>query len=130
MTIARAFAEYLTDEAVATYDTDLSIGSAPTTPDAYWWIIARGGSPQVRAKTGEMAKQYLLDVFYRDRDGETVDETLQALEENLNQAGCIELDGFNVIEVAAQGFASDQDLDDQDRRVGVIQVSILTYKEA
>lgn len=127
--IVEAFAEYLESSSVATLGTDLFIGEAPTDPDALWWLTGNGGNPETKAATGERIKTYQVGVFYRDRSGKNVYDRLFALEDQLN-SGSIDLTGFDTVEVQAITFPIDQDLDDEDRKVGLLQAQLTIYKGA
>lgn len=131
MNLAEAFAQYLDDSGVATLGTDLFISKAPSSDlvlDSIWWVVASGGQPSARATTGEAVKEYVIDVFYRNRNAQAVYSELFSLEEELNCTGCIDIDGFDAISVQATSFPVDQDLDAEDRSVGLVQVLVRTYK--
>ena len=133
MNIAESFANYMqNDLSIATLGQDLYISAGPDSdrvPDSIWWIVASGGAKDVSLQSGEVTKRYQLDVYFRHRDAEVVYNRLQALEEQLNCPGCVQLDGFDIISVEAITFPVDQDIDNEDRSVGLLQASILTYKE-
>ena len=131
MTIAQSFATYLATVTGSTLGQTLFIGSAPSSnqvTDAIWWIVASGGAPETRLHSGETLKRYQIDVYYRDRDASIIDQKMFALEEDLNCSGCVTLSGFDLIDVASLSFPADIDLDDEDRKIMLLQVSLLTYK--
>jgi hypothetical protein len=104
------------------------VGSAPlNVADTIWWVIAAGGNPIQRNQTGERFKNYTLDVYYRSTDAEAVYNTLQDFEQFINTASCDQLAGFDTIEMQATLFPTDQDLDADDRTVGLVQITITTY---
>lgn len=80
-------------------------------------------------KTGESVKQYIIDIRLRSRDYETVYENLQALEEDINADLCSQLTGYDTIDVEATNFPIDDDLDSEDRKVGLLRVTLTIYKE-
>ena len=128
MNIARSFVTYMEGQSLGTFGTDIFIGAVPQdAPDPCWWLMTSGGAPQSRNDTGEVVKVYVLDLFYRNTDAEDVYEVLQALEVLLNTGNCTQLSGFDTIEIQALLFPTDQDIDDQDRTVGLTQVTIKTY---
>ncbi len=128
MNIVRSFVEYLQNELFGVFGTDIFIGGAPkNAPDTCWWIVSAGGSPVIKNKTNEKVKAYILNIFYRNLDGEDVYDTLQSLEEQLNSDPCPELTDFEVVEFEATLFPTDQDLDVQDRTVGLIQATLTVY---
>ncbi len=130
MTIARAFADYMQDVLeLGTFNTDIFIGTVPEgAPVKSWWILSSGGTPIMKNKTGEKQKNYLLSVFLRDIDPENVDTLLQDLEWRINGKHCDGLEGYETIELEATGFQSDQDLDSEDRTVGLLQITATVYQ--
>lgn len=131
-TISEAFIEFLQSKGIATFGTDLFLNQVPnslTTQDQVYWVITSGGSPIQRLRTGEKVKQYFFSVYYRSRSGKDVDRKLFTLEELLNCAECVQLTNFEVIDVQAEQFPSDSDLDDEERRVGFLQANIKIYKK-
>ncbi len=132
MTITKAIGNYLEDLGVATLGQDLIIGRAPTsreTADDLWWIIGNGGGIIGKNATGEQRKSYTALVYRRGRNYREVDEQLQQLEEDLNCDRCTQLDGFDTIDIECTILSSDDDLDAEERKVGLLQVTITTYKE-
>jgi hypothetical protein len=138
MTLADAFVEYLESITGSTLGQDLFVGQAPSSnsslpngdpvPDALWWVVTSGGAPDTKLISGEKVKSYLIEVNYRNRDGQTVAQEMHDLEEALNCSDCVELTGFETFEIDATTFPVDQDLDDEDRRVGLLQATIRIYK--
>lgn len=131
MNLAEAFVEYLEGVTGAVFGQNLFIGEAPSSNlvvDSVWWLTASGGTPQTRLATGESIKNYLIEVFYRDRDYRSVYDAMHSLEEDLNCSHCIELTGFETIDVSATAFPVDQDLDLEDRKIGLVQATIRTHK--
>lgn len=132
MNLPQAFVNYLEDLGVATFGDDLFIGEAPSTntvPDSIYWITASGGAPETRLVTGETVKNYLVEIFYRNRDYQAVYDAMHFLEESINCDGCTQLEGFETFDMQATTFPVDQDLDGEDRKLGLLQTTIRTYKE-
>lgn len=132
MTLVAALGQYLQDNSIATLGQDLILGRAPTsseTSDDLWWIINTGGGTLSKNQTGESRKQYTALVYRRGRNYRTIDEQLLTLEEQLNCDGCTQLEGFDTLDIEATIFPTDDDLDSEDRKVGLLQVTITTYKE-
>lgn len=132
MTIVSALGKYLQDNSIATLGQDLILGRAPTskeTSDDLWWIINTGGGTLSKNQTGESRKQYTALVYRRGRNYRIIDEQLLTLEEQLNCDRCTQLEGFDTIDIEATIFPTDDDLDSEDRKVGLLQVTITTYKE-
>lgn len=131
-TVSEAFIEWLQNQQVATFGENLFLNQVPSslqTQDSMYWIITSGGGPVQKLQSGEKVKQYFLSVYYRSRSGKEVERNLFKLEELLNCAECVQLTGFEVIEVEAQQFPSDTDLDDEERRIGFLQANIKIYKK-
>lgn len=131
--LAESFVGYLEDLGIATFGDDLFIGEAPSTnlvADSIWWVTASGGTPETRLLTGETVKNYLVEVFYRNRDYQAVYDAMHSLEESINADRCTQLEGFETFDIQATTFPVDQDLDAQDMKVGLLQASIRTYKGA
>ena len=129
MNIAEAFVEYMEDLSMGTLGSTIYINSVPQeAPDAVWWVVKSGGSPVRKNSTGERVKDYILSVYYRDTDAEQVYELMQDFEEEINSKSCIQLDGYDTIEMEASIFPTDQDLDNEDRVVGLLNVRISVYQ--
>lgn len=132
MNIAERFARsYLQDElGIGTFGQDIFIGSVPqSAPEAAWWLYTSGGGKTADTPVGGSMKQYQLDVLYRSVSAEDVYNKLQELEESINADGCTQLAGYDTIDIEATLFPADQDLDSENRTVGLLQVRITTYKE-
>ena len=128
MNIVKSFVDYMVSEGLGIFGTNIFIGTVPQdAPDLCYWLTGSGGSPTSRNDTGEVTKNYTIDLFYRNTDAEDVYEILQALEITLNKANCTQLTGFDTIEMQATLFPSDQDIDNEDRTVGLIQITVKTY---
>lgn len=133
MNLLDSFAKYLqNDLGIATLGQNLFIGEAPSSnnaQDSLWWVINSGGAPILKNQTGESRKAYQVQVFYRDRNYKSITDAMFALEEQLNCDGCTQLEGFDTIDIEATTFPIDQDLDSEDRKIGMLQATITTYKE-
>lgn len=132
MSLVSAFATYLQGVTGTTLGQTLFIGQAPSSnkvADAIWWIVENGGSVIRKNATGEATKSYQFNVFFRSRDYEAIKDALYALEEDLNCDNCSQISGYDTIDIEATSFPIDNDLDSEDRKVGLLQVTITTYKE-
>lgn len=127
MTLKRSFVTYMESLGLGTFGEDIFLNGAPITIDQCWWIISTGGAPVLTNQTGERIKNYIISVYYRNTDAVDVDQQLQEFEETINVGNCTQLDGFNTIDMTATAFPVDQDLDVEDRTVGVVQVTVQTY---
>lgn len=129
MNIAKSFVDYMEDLSMGIFGSTIYINSVPQeAPDAVWWVVKSGGSPIRKNSTGERVKDYNLSVYYRDTDAEQVYELMQDFEEEINSKSCIQLDGYDTIEMEASIFTADQDLDNEDRIVGLMNVRISVYQ--
>ena len=132
MNLAESFAEYLETLGIGTLGQNIFIGQAPSSnrvSDSIWWIVANGGSPISKNSTGESLKSYQISVYYRNRDYKEIYNSLSSLEEDINCNGCANLNDYDTINIEANTFPIDNDLDDEDRKVGLLQINLTTYKE-
>lgn len=132
MNIAEDFADYLETITGSTLGQDLFIGEAPSSNkvgDNIFWIVTSGGVKTLKAQTGEAIKAYTIDVYYRSTNYQGVYNVMQALEEELNCAGCVQIGSYDTIEVEAITFPIDTDLDDEERKVGLLQANLTIYKD-
>lgn len=132
MNLVESFATYLATLTSSVLGQTLFIGEAPSSnkvADSIWWVIASGGAKEIKLATGEAVKNYQIEVYYRNRDYEAVYSAMQSLEEDLNCDGCTQLDGYDTLEIEATTFPIDNDLDDEDRKVGLLSVTLRTFKE-
>ena len=124
MNIKKAFQQFMR----ANGYTPVYIGGVPQdAPAVCWWITGAGGLNIGKNKTGEKMKNYIISVYYRDPDAEQVDEKLQQFEEFINADNCVDIGNYDIIETEATVFPTDQDLDNQDRTVGLIQITLTVY---
>lgn len=132
MSIAESLATFLEGQSIATIGSDMFIGHAPSSnkvPDSIYWLEASGGESLRKLKTNGKMKSYLVEIRYRNRNYQTVYDRMQTLEELLNSGICTQLSGFETVEVEAATFPIDDDLDSEDRKVGLLQATITTFKE-
>lgn len=132
MNVVRAFADYLQSAGVATLGQDLFISRAPSSnkaTDRIFWLKAGGGPVLRKSVNGSTRKNYVIEIYHRGVNTEGIHETLQELGEDLTCAGCVTLAGYDVVEVATNGPWTDQDLDNEERTVGLLQATITIHKE-
>jgi hypothetical protein len=134
MNIVQSLAAFLQSSGVATQGKNLFISRAPASgeldtdgqqiPQNIWWL--KSGGPQ-----GRQGKFFVkpVDIYYRDRNANNVYDLLSDLEETLTCAGCVTLDGFDVVQIEGTGMFSDQDLDDEERTVGLLQINVIIFKK-
>lgn len=128
MNIVEAFVEYMEDLSLGTLDTDIFISQVPDLPDTCWWLTSSGGSSVVKNHTGERQKDYFINVYYRGTNAEDVYNKMQDFEETINAKGCVQLDGYDTIEMEANTFPTDTDLDNEDRVLALMQVRVRVYQ--
>lgn len=132
MNIAEDFATYLATITGSTLGQDLFIGEAPSSNkvgDSIYWIVTSGGAKTLKAQTGEAIKAYTIDIYYRSTNYQGVYDAMQTLEEELNCAGCVQIGSYDTIEVEAITFPIDNDLDNEERKVGLLQANLTIYKD-
>lgn len=128
-TVGEAFVKFLESISYGTFGTNLFLGEVPdSAPAKTMWVITSGGSPEFTTLGGGMMKTYIVDINYRSTSGKDLERKLFALEEILNCTACVELEGFETIGIQAAQFSSDLDIDDESRRIGVLQATVRLYK--
>jgi len=129
-TVSESFVAWLETQNIGVFNTDLYLNQVPDeAPDRCFWVLTSGGAPLQKNRTGEKIQQYFCSVYFRSNKGKEVEKELFKLEQLLNQSGCLQLDGFETIEVEANQYPSDTDFDSEDRRVGMLQANIKIYKK-
>jgi hypothetical protein len=132
MSLVSALATYLAGVTGSTLGQTLFIGEAPSSKkvaNAIWWIVENGGGVIQKNATGEARKSYQFNIFFRSNDFEAVKTAMSELEEDLNCDSCSQISGYDTIDIEATTFPIDDDLDSEDRKVGLLQATITTYKE-
>lgn len=130
-TVSESFIKWLEDNSVAAFGIDLYLSQVPLeAPDKCYWVLTNGGSPISNNGTGEKVKQYFVSVYLRSNKAKDVERDLFALENLINAPGCLQLEGFEVIEIEATTYPTDVDLDNEQLRVGMLQVNIQVYKSS
>ncbi len=130
MNVVRDFVTYMESLGHGVFGTDLYIAGVPLeAPNTCWWVVSAGGTSDQRNKTGERINSYIFEVFYRNTDAEAVYDGLQALVDDINGAGCVELENYTFLNMEALAFPTDQDIDDEERTVGLVQVSLTIHQK-
>lgn len=132
MNIAESFATYLSTLTSSTLGQDLFIGQAPSSnkaPDSYWLVSTSGGNKTLKAQTSEFVELHQIEVRYKNRDYKTVYNSMQSLLDDLNTDSCVQLSGYDTIEIEASTYPIDDDLEAEDRKVGLLIVNLRIYKE-
>ena len=129
-TVGEAFIKFLEDSNVGTFNTDLYLGMLPLdAADEAWLVVVAGGSPELVTADGGMMKVYTFSIYRRSLAGKEIERSLFSLEEKLNCSTCVNLDGFETIYSRATQFAQDIDLEDENRRIGLLQAQVRLYKQ-
>lgn len=104
--------------------------SGPNEPEELWWLTASGGADLGHNPTGESIQTTVIAVYYRHKRAQVVYNALESLRDTVVCAGCLELEGYEVVTIpTTTGPFVDQDLDNESRSVGLLQVEITTKKD-
>lgn len=129
-TVGEAFIKFLEDENIGTFNTDLYLGMLPLeAPDESWLVVVAGGSPELVTADGGMMKLYTFSIYRRSLAGKEIERSLFSLEEKLNCSTCVNLEGFETVYSRATQFAQDIDLENENRRIGLLQAQVRLYKQ-
>lgn len=131
MTLSETFARFIEKQGYGTLGQNIYLFRVPNslkTETDTLWIIPSGGTPVSRNRTGEVIKSYQLLIYFRSNSAKKVDEVLNDLEALLNCSACVELEGFEVVDIRATQLPIDQDLDSENRMLGSISCQIQVYK--
>jgi len=129
-TVGEAFIKFLEDKEIGHFGQDLFIGELPlSAPDDAWLVVVSGGNPDVVTLDGGMIKLYTFNIYRRSLAGKKIERDLFSLEEQLNCATCVVLEGFETIYSRAVQFAQDVDLDNANRRIGLLQAQVRLFKQ-
>lgn len=129
-TVGEAFVGFLQNKGIGTFGTDLFIGEMPlSAPDNAWLVTVSGGNPDLVTMDGSMIKLYTFNIYHRSLAGKEIERKLFSLEEDLNRASCVTLEGFETIYSRATNFAQDIDLESENRRIGHLQAQIRLFKQ-
>lgn len=129
-TVGEAFRDFLQGRGYGTFGVDLYLGNIPLdAPDNAWLITVAGGNPETVTLDGSMMKLYTFSVYRRAAKGVDIERDLFSLEETLNCASCLNLDGFETIYSRATQFAQDTDLENENRRIGLLQAQVKLFKQ-
>lgn len=130
LTVGEAFIKYLEDHTIGTFGVNLFMGELPQdAPDESWLVVVSGGNPDTVTLDGGMIKVYTFNIYRRSLAGKKIERDLYSLEQTLNCATCVELQGFETIYSRAMQFAQDIDLDNANRRIGLLQVQVRLFRQ-
>lgn len=129
-TVGEAFVKFLEQNDTGTFNDNLFLGMLPLdAPDEAWLVVVSGGSPDVVTADGGMIKLYTFNIYRRSLAGKEIERQLFSLEEKLNCSSCVNLDGFETIYSRATQFAQDDDLENENRRIGMLQAQVRLFKQ-
>lgn len=129
-TVGEAFVSFLQGKGIGTFGTDLFLGEMPQeAPDNAWLVVVGGGNPEKVTLDGSMIKLYTFNIYHRSLAGKEIERELFSLEEDLNCATCVNLEGFETIYSRATNFAQDIDLEKENRRIGLLQAQVRLFKQ-
>jgi len=129
-TVGEAFVKFLEDKGIGTRGEDLFLGELSLdAPDEAWLVVVGGGLPDTVTLDGGMIKIYTFNIFRRSLAGKEIERSLFSLEEELNCSQCVQLEGFDTIYSRATNFAQDLDLENENRRIGLLQAQIRLFKQ-
>lgn len=129
-TVGEAFVNFLQNKGIGTFGIDLFLGELPLeAPDNSWLIVVGGGNPEVVTLDGSMVKLYTFNIYRRSLAGKELERELFSLEEEMNCASCVKLEGFETIYARATNFAQDMDLENENRRIGLLQAQVRLFKQ-
>ena len=130
MTISESFVKLLEEKGFGVFGQSIFLYRVPSslkTQTELLWVIPSGGDTTRTTTTGAKVKLYQFLVYFRSKKAQRVDSFLNELEKTLNCAGCVSLEGFELVSINTSVFPSDQDLDTEDRMVGMVQVQLEVY---
>lgn len=131
MTLSQSFVKFLETKGYGIFGQNIFLFRVPNslkTQTELLWLIPTGGNPVSRNKTGEMIKSYQVLISLRSNSARKVDEVLNDLEEHLNCSSCVDLEGFELVDIRATQLPTDQDIDSENRMVGSIRCQLEVYK--
>lgn len=131
MTIAQSFVDFLESKGYGTFGQNIFLYRVPNslkTETDLFWVIPSGGMKTSTNRTGEAIKSYQFLIYFRSNSARRVDEVLSQMEEMLNCSACVELQEFELVSIGATQFPTDQDIDSENRMVGMISVQLEVYK--
>ena len=129
-TVGEAFVKFLEDNTIGTFGQDLFLGQLPAdAPDDAWLVVVLGGNPELVTADGGMIKVYTFNIYRRSLAGKEIERELFSLEEMMNCSTCVNLDGFETIYSRATNFAQDIDLENENRRIGLMQAQVRLFKQ-
>ncbi len=129
-TVGESFTKFLEDKGIGIRGTNLFLGELPLkAADKAWLVVVSGGQPDLVTADGSMVKLYTFNIYRRSLAGKEIERDLFSLEEMMNCTSCVNLDGFETIYSRATQFAQDIDLENEQRRIGLLQAQVRLFKQ-
>lgn len=131
MTVSQSFVKLLENSGYGKFGQDIFLYRVPNslkTQTELFYIIPTGGNSVDKLATGESIRLYQFAIYYRSQSAQQVDETLSNLEEFLSCAKCVQLEGFQLMSIDVSQYPTNQDLDVENRAIGLLQVHVTAYK--
>lgn len=128
MTPLDSFIKWLETTQSLTFGQDLYAGEAPSTnehEDPTTWVIMSGGGDNLVYFTGETQKIWGFDIYHRGISFKNAQEFAYKLVTDLTCSDCVQLEGFETIEIVATSTPVDNDRDSEDRKVVLVQASVV-----
>lgn len=130
MTISESLVKLLEKKGFGVFGQNIFLYRVPNslkTETELFWIIPSGGTVTRAYPNGNKNKLYQFLIYFRSNKAQRVDKVLNEMEKFFNCAGCVELEDFELINVSTSSFPADQDLDTENRMVGLLQVQVEVY---
>lgn len=128
MNISALIVKWLEENHYGTFATDIFVDQLPNSaPDATFWLINGGGSPQSFNATKERTDSYTVTLFYRNKSSDTVIETLDAIADTWNTTRHIDLDPLDV-RWSTSSLPDDQGRDSLGRAQGSVTLNLIIYR--
>lgn len=119
-----SFIKWLETSQSLTFGQDLFAGGAPSTNEnsnPVTWVVMSGGGDNLTFITGEKHQIFGFDIYHRNASFRDAQRFSYKLVSDLTCANCVQLDGFDTIEIAAASTPVDNDRDSEDRKVVLVQ---------
>lgn len=130
MTISESLVKLLENKGFGVFGQNIFLYRVPNslkTATELFWIIPSGGTVTRAYPNGDKNKLYQFLIYFRSNKAQRVDKVLNEMEEFFNCAGCVKLEGFELVNISTSSFPADQDLDSENRMVGLLQVQVEVY---
>lgn len=131
MTVSQSFIKLLENKGYGVFGQNIFLYRVPNslkTQTELFYVIPSGGSVTRTYSDGAKVKLYQFLIYFRSNKAERVDKVLAEMEDNLNCSGCVELEDYELVSLNTSQLPADQDLDSENRMVGLLQVQLEVYR--